>query len=215
MDVYAVWVYKKGFNPKFLIIKKRNHEILSVDDSKQDSGSMDGANNANLDKENFDILQNSLLCSHPWPNMNEQCTKWKKNNYAIMHWNQSYIFFRCWEIWSKTRASFFLLFYHTVYSCIPCHKHAMVISTCDLGSTRVGWKVHRLTMMQWLNLTKCGLFLNIVSPAVHTLLPSVLQRLESRGIEALILILGKSPQLQIIMTSSSIRYCFSAKCFSC
>ena len=41
-------------------------------------------------------------------------------------------------------------------------------------------------MMQWSNLTKCGLFFNIVSLAVHTLLPSVLQRLDSRGTEALI-----------------------------
>ena len=46
-------------------------------------------------------------------------------------------------------------------------------------------------MMQWSNLTKCGLFFNIVSSAVHTLLPSVLQRLDSCGIEALILILEK------------------------
>ena len=45
--------------------------------------------------------------------------------------------------------------------------------------------------MQWLNLTKWGLFFNIVSPAVHTLLPAVLQRLDSHGIEALILILKK------------------------
>ena len=46
-------------------------------------------------------------------------------------------------------------------------------------------------MMQWLNLTKCGLFFNIVSPAVHKILPSVLQHLDSCGIEALILILEK------------------------
>ena len=46
-------------------------------------------------------------------------------------------------------------------------------------------------MMQWSNLTKCGLFFNIVSPAVHTLFPSVLQCLDSCGIEALILILKK------------------------
>ena len=54
-------------------------------------------------------------------------------------------------------------------------------------------------MMQWSNLTKCGLFFNIAPPppppAVHTLLPSVLQRLDSRDIEALILSLGKSHQL--------------------
>ena len=52
-------------------------------------------------------------------------------------------------------------------------------------------------MMQWSNLTKCSLFLNIVSPAVHILLPLMLQHLNSCGIEALILILGKSLQLQI------------------
>ena len=50
---------------------------------------------------------------------------------------------------------------------------------------------------------KCGFVSNIVSPAVHTLLLSVLQRLDSRGIEALILILEKNPQLKI-MTSSII-----------
>ena len=44
--------------------------------------------------------------------------------------------------------------------------------------------------MQRSNLTKCGLFFNIVCPAVHTPLPSVLQSLDSRGIESLILILN-------------------------
>ena len=43
--------------------------------------------------------------------------------------------------------------------------------------------------MQLLNLTKFCLFFNIVSPVVHTLLPLVLQRLNSCGIETLILIL--------------------------
>ena len=48
-----------------------------------------------------------------------------------------------------------------------------VVSTCSLTDehtcTMVGWKVHRLTMIQWLNLTKCGLFFKIhVSSAVHT-----------------------------------------------
>ena len=47
----------------------------------------------------------------------------------------------------------------------------------------VGWKVHRLTMMQWSNLTKHSLFFNIVSCAVHTLLPSVLQRLDAHGVK--------------------------------
>ena len=70
------------------------------------------------------------------------------------------------------------------------HSH-MPSPPWSIPNTRVGWKVHRLTLMQWLNLTKCGLFLNIVSPAVHTLLPSVLQCLDSCGIEALILILEK------------------------
>ena len=52
----------------------------------------------------------------------------------------------------------------------------------------VGWKVCRLTMMQWSNLSKCGLFLNIVSPAGHTLLPLVLQCLDSCGIEAIMIL---------------------------
>ena len=76
----------------------------------------------------------------------------------------------------------------------------------------MGWEVHRLTMMQWSNLTKCGLFstyTRIVPPAVHTLLPSVLQSLDSRGIEALILILEKSSIAYYDL--SSVRYCFPVK----
>ena len=58
-------------------------------------------------KQFWHVLQNLLLYSHPWPNMNEQCTKWKYNNYAIMHWNQlCCIFFWLWAIWSQTRVSF-------------------------------------------------------------------------------------------------------------
>ena len=41
------------------------------------------------------------------------------------------------------------------------------------------------------NLTKMWFIFNIISSAVLTLLPSVLQRLDSRGIEALILTLEK------------------------
>ena len=74
-------------------------------------------------------------------------------------------------------------------------RYWVSLRTCYFVHTRVGWKVHRLTMIQWSNLTKCGLFFNIVSPAVHALLPSVLQRLDSRGIEALILILEEEKQI--------------------
>ena len=59
-------------------------------------------------------------------------------------------------------------------------------------------------MMQWSNLTKCGLFVNIVSPSVHTLLPLVWQHLDSCGIESLILILEKV--LNCRMTSSLVQY---------
>ena len=80
----------------------------------------------------------------------------------------------------------------------PPHPHSSCSHMCavcrpplELCDMKVGWKVHRLTMMQWSNLTKCGLCLHLVFPAVHTLLPSVLQHLHSRGVEALILILEK------------------------
>ena len=81
--------------------------------------------------------------------------------------------------------------------------------TINGNYTREHWIVHRLTMMQWSNLTKCGLFFNTISPAVHTLLLSVLQHLDSQGIEALILILEKTSTAD--MTLSSVRYCFPAK----
>ena len=44
-------------------------------------------------------------------------------------------------------------------------------------------------------------------------LSSVFQRLDSCSIEALIVILEKKPQSSADMTSSSVRYCFPAKCF--
>ena len=75
----------------------------------------------------------------------------------------------------------------------------------------IGWQ---LTMWCniWSNLTKRGLFFNIISLVVNTLLPSVLQRLDSHGIEALILILEKV--LNCRMTSS---VCTASKpsVFSC
>ena len=53
------------------------------------------------------VLQKWLLCSHPWRNMNELCTKLKLTNYAIMRWNKfCYICFQFWEILSQTRFSF-------------------------------------------------------------------------------------------------------------
>ena len=54
---------------------------------------------------------------------------------------------------------------------------------------------------------------NIVSPAVHTLLPSVLQN--SCGVEALILILKKSPHLQIYDLIIGPILLPSHKLFSC
>ena len=57
-------------------------------------------------------LQNWLLRSHPWPNMNEQCTNLpNESKIIIRHWNQfCYIFFQVWEIWSQTRDFFFFFF---------------------------------------------------------------------------------------------------------
>ena len=42
------------------------------------------------------VLQKIIAVhSHPWPNMNELCTKLKWTNYVIMYWNQlCYIFFQ-------------------------------------------------------------------------------------------------------------------------
>ena len=53
-------------------------------------------------------LQKWLLSSHPWPNISDQCTAWKKNEYAIMYRIQlCHIFFQFWEILSQTGASFY------------------------------------------------------------------------------------------------------------
>ena len=64
-------------------------------------------------KQFWHVSQNWSLCSHPWPNMNEQCTKWKYNDYAIMHWNQfCYIFFH----FEKFGVKFGFVFLLTLYS---------------------------------------------------------------------------------------------------
>ena len=63
--------------------------------------------------------------------------------------------------------------------------------------TRVGGKVHRMTMMQWSNLTKCGLFFIIFSPAVHTLLLSGVAALGFPWYRSSHPDPQKSPQLQI------------------
>ena len=65
----------------------------------------------------------------------------------------------------------------------------------------MGWKFHRLIMVQWSNLTTCGLYFTSLPCGAH--FPSELQRLVSRGLAALILILEKKsrlrPQLHIII----------------
>ena len=67
---------------------------------------------------------------------------------------------------------------------------------------RVGWKVHRLTMMHWSNLTKCGLFFTSNLPCFPHFSSIGVAALDSRGIEADPRI---SPQL---LVSSTVRYCF-------
>lgn len=57
--------------------------------------------------------------------------------------------------------------------------------------------------MQWLNLTKCILFYNIVSPVIHTPLPLVLQCLDSHSVDTPILTLKKRPQQQIWLPHKS------------
>ena len=113
-----------------------------------------------------------------------------------------------WLVFLKVYSFLFILSYKIflLVHHIAGMKFTLLRSYFCFFSTGVGWKVHRLTMMPWSNLTRCGLIFSIFSTAVHTLLASVLQRLNSRGIEALILILEKIPQLQI-MTSSSVWYC--------
>ena len=65
--------------------------------------------------------------------------------------------------------------------------------TPGIPRKRMGWKVYtcRLIMMQWSIWLNAVHVSNIVSPVVHTLLPSVLQDLDSCVIQALILILEK------------------------
>ena len=69
------------------------------------------------------------------------------------------------------------------------------IPGCCLRIWLRGWaeKLYRVTMTQWSNLTKCGLFFNIVSPVVYiytTFFDRCCSAWIPHGIEALILILG-------------------------
>ena len=79
---------------------------------------------------------------------------------------------------------------HFIY-CLLSHNYIKHdTKNQSLYFTRVGWKVHRLTMMQWSNFTKCGTFVNILTPSPHTSSIGV-AALEFPRYKALILILEK------------------------
>ena len=88
------------------------------------------ANNANLDKHNFDMFYKIYCCAaiHGQIWMIDVPLKWKYNNYVIMHWNKfCYIFLRFWEILSQTQVSFFNFFLtHIVYSLIQASFYIIV-----------------------------------------------------------------------------------------
>ena len=61
----------------------------------------------------------------------------------------------------------------------PCLKNILLVNSFYsylryCSSTRVNWKVHKLTKILSWNMTKWGLFFNIVPLAVHTLFSLVL-----------------------------------------
>ena len=92
------------------------------------------ANNANLDKHNFDMFYKIYCCAaihfRIW--MINVLLKWKYNNYVIMHWNKfCYMFLRFWEILSQTRVSF-LFFKLTLY--IHLYKHLFTLLCINISS---------------------------------------------------------------------------------
>ena len=81
--------------------------------------------------------------------------------------------------------------------------HSLQVSIYQFSRMNLGWKVHRLTKILSWDMTKWGLFLNIVPQAVCTLLSSVLQCLDPIG--------QKSHQQQIwshMKFSANPRKCF-------
>ena len=97
------------------------------------------ANNANLDKNNFGLFYKIywLVCSHLWPHMNEQCTKRKYNNYAIMHWYKfCYIFFAFEKFEEKTPLTLYIV------GIVP---HAQLFYLATLCNVSVGWRCTNLS----------------------------------------------------------------------
>ena len=88
------------------------------------------------------------------------------------------------------------------------------------SSTRVRWKVHMLTLMQWSHLIKFCLIFTIVSSAVHALLPSVLCTALGfpwyRSSQPLILILEKvlTCRYDLIIASAGYHITFSKRLFT-
>ena len=65
------------------------------------------ANDANLDKNNFDMFMKFIAVQPSMAKYEWTMYQMEVQNYAIMLWNQCcYICFRFWEIWSQTRVSF-------------------------------------------------------------------------------------------------------------
>ena len=123
---------------------------------------------------------------------------WHRNEFAICKliqyllsvsddYHQGYPIFQCNSPPKKIHSVFSFPF-----SKLMCHWSISLRSTFYKILIR-GWaeKFIGWLWLQWSNLTKCGLFFIIVFSAVHTLLPSVLQRLDSRCMKVLILILKK------------------------
>ena len=59
-------------------------------------------------KPSWHVLQKWLLCSHPWPNMNELCTKLKFTNYILSCAEISFVIsvFNFEKFWVKPGFSF-------------------------------------------------------------------------------------------------------------
>ena len=110
-----------------------------------------------------------------WPTKGQTWLKCiNKQHTAFYHLNDLWnpcIFFKCTNPNNLDRLVWVNIYTHT-------YIHMCGLKVYSLRCTKVDWKVHRLLS---LNVTKWGLFFNIIHLAVHTLLPSVLQCLHPIG----------------------------------
>ena len=111
------------------------------------------ATKQNLDGDRFDMhaLQKLLVSSHSWPNMNDQCTIWRKKKYMVSSTDNNFmIFLFDFEGLIRIGISVSFFFFFFLYShCICPFQNGIPINLWLVDYTLVVGRSHLICMARW------------------------------------------------------------------